>query len=99
MPRPRRMSGRGWLAGLAASPDSGSTAGRVLGAESSDALGSRKAGAGAGLVVSLTSASLVPMMDNFTPPPFAAELSTAGVPDEMHDWLGQYGVGALVVKL
>ncbi|MDF9749285.1 1,4-dihydroxy-2-naphthoyl-CoA hydrolase [Arthrobacter sp. ES3-54] len=53
----------------------------------------------AGLVVSLTGASLVPMMDNFTPGPYAAELAAAGVPEEMHDWLGQYGVGALVVKM
>jgi 1,4-dihydroxy-2-naphthoyl-CoA hydrolase len=86
-----RVEGR---ADGAASPDSGSAAGRV-----SVAVRSREAGAGAGLVVSLTSASLVPMMDNFTPAPFAAELAAAGVPEEMHDWLGQYGVGALVVKL
>ncbi|MEC5181659.1 hotdog fold thioesterase [Arthrobacter sp. CG_A4] len=39
------------------------------------------------------------MMDNFTPGPFAAELVAAGVPEEMHDWLGRYGVGALVVKM
>ena len=39
------------------------------------------------------------MMDNFTPGPFAAELADAGVPVEMHGWLGQYGVGALVVKM
>ena len=39
------------------------------------------------------------MKDNFTPGPFAAELAAAGIPEEMHDWLGQYGVGALVVKM
>ena len=39
------------------------------------------------------------MMDNFTPAPYAAELAAAGVPEDMHDWLGQYGVGALVVKM
>lgn len=55
--------------------------------------------AGAGLVVSLTGASLVAMTDNFTPGPYAAELAAAGVPGEMHEWLGQYGVGALVVKM
>jgi 1,4-dihydroxy-2-naphthoyl-CoA hydrolase len=56
-------------------------------------------GARAGLVVSLTGASLVPMMDNFTPGQFADELATAGIPEEMHEWLGEYGVGALVVKM
>ena len=56
-------------------------------------------GEGAGLVVSLTGASLVPMIDNFTPAPFAAELEAAGVPAELHDWLGRMGVGALVVKM
>jgi len=39
------------------------------------------------------------MKDNFTPGPYAAELAAAGVPEEMHDWLGHYGVGALVVKM
>ncbi len=39
------------------------------------------------------------MMDNFTPAPFAAELTAAGVPAELYGWLGQMGVGALVVKM
>lgn len=39
------------------------------------------------------------MMDNFTPAPFAAELTAAGVPEHFHEWLGGFGVGALVVKL
>ncbi|MDQ5862267.1 MAG: thioesterase, partial [Actinomycetota bacterium] len=52
-------------------------------------------GKGAGLVVSLTGASLVPMMDNFTPGPFTEELVTAGVPAHLHDWLGRLGIGAL----
>lgn len=39
------------------------------------------------------------MMDNFTPGPFADELAAAGIPKEMHEWLGEYGVGALVVKM
>jgi len=39
------------------------------------------------------------MMDNFTPGQFAAELTAAGVPEEMHEWLAEYGVGALVVKM
>jgi uncharacterized protein (TIGR00369 family) len=39
------------------------------------------------------------MMDNFTPAPYAAELAAAGVPDELHDWLGWRGIGALVVKM
>ncbi|MCT9625402.1 hotdog fold thioesterase [Pseudarthrobacter equi] len=39
------------------------------------------------------------MMDNFTPGPFAAELTGAGVPEHLHGWLGQFGIGALVVKL
>ncbi len=39
------------------------------------------------------------MMDNFTPAPFASELTAAGVPAELHGWLGQMGVGALVVKM
>lgn len=56
-------------------------------------------GARAGLVVSLTGASLVAMMDNFTPRQFTDELTAAGVPPEMHEWLGEYGVGALVVKM
>ena len=45
-------------------------------------------GKGAGLVVSLTGASLVPMMDNFTPGPFTEELVAAGIPEHLHDWLG-----------
>ncbi|MDD1477660.1 hotdog fold thioesterase [Arthrobacter sp. H16F315] len=39
------------------------------------------------------------MTDNFTPGPYTAELAAAGIPEEMHDWLGHYGVGALVVKM
>ncbi|WP_427007733.1 hotdog fold thioesterase [Pseudarthrobacter sp. H2] len=39
------------------------------------------------------------MMDNFTPAPYAAELAAAGVPDELLDWLGWRGIGALVVKM
>ncbi len=39
------------------------------------------------------------MMDNFTPGPFADELTAAGVPDHLHAWLGQFGIGALVVKM
>ena len=76
-------------AGLAGAAGAGSGAGRVSTAE----------GEGAGLVVSLTGASLVPMIDNFTPAPFAAELEAAGVPAELHGWLGGMGVGALVVKM
>jgi len=56
-------------------------------------------GKGAGLVVSLTGASLVAMMDNFTPGPFADELTAAGVPEHLRGWLGQFGIGALVVKM
>ena len=86
-------------------------------------------GIGAGLVVSLTGASLVAMMDNFTPGPaseasptqasttaepasaveapvqaaaeadFREELLAAGVPEHLHDWLAEYGIGALVVKM
>lgn len=39
------------------------------------------------------------MMDNFTPAPFAAELSAAGIPEHLHGWLGSMGVGALVVRM
>ena len=39
------------------------------------------------------------MMDNFTPGPFADELTAAGVPEQLHGWLGQFGIGALVVKM
>ncbi|MET4591568.1 hotdog fold thioesterase [Arthrobacter sp. 754] len=39
------------------------------------------------------------MMDNFTPGPFAEELVTAGIPEHLHEWLGQMGIGALVVKM
>ncbi|WP_200937759.1 PaaI family thioesterase [Arthrobacter sp. Leaf137] len=39
------------------------------------------------------------MMDNFTPGPFAAELTGAGVPEHLHGWLGQFGIGELVVKM
>ncbi len=39
------------------------------------------------------------MNANFTPPPFAAELAAARVPEAFHEWLGHLGVGALVVKL
>src|SRR4051812_18742122 len=56
-------------------------------------------GTWSGLVVSLTGASLVGMMDNFTPNPFVDELNAAGVPEQFHDWLSAHGVGALVVKL
>ena len=39
------------------------------------------------------------MMDNFTPGPYAGELTAAGVPEHLHRWLGQLGIGALVVKM
>ncbi|MFF1253426.1 hotdog fold thioesterase [Pseudarthrobacter sp. NPDC058329] len=39
------------------------------------------------------------MMDNFTPGPYADELNAAGVPEHLHAWLGQFGIGALVVKM
>ncbi|WP_142063651.1 hotdog fold thioesterase [Pseudarthrobacter sp. B4EP4b] len=39
------------------------------------------------------------MMDNFTPGPYAGELAAAGVPEHLHRWLGQFGIGALVVKM
>ncbi|MDI3195046.1 hotdog fold thioesterase [Pseudarthrobacter sp. AL07] len=39
------------------------------------------------------------MMDNFTPGPFTEELVTAGIPTDLHDWLGHMGIGALVVKM
>jgi 1,4-dihydroxy-2-naphthoyl-CoA hydrolase len=39
------------------------------------------------------------MMDNFTPGPFTDELVTAGIPEQLHDWLGEFGIGALVVKM
>jgi uncharacterized protein (TIGR00369 family) len=39
------------------------------------------------------------MMDNFTPGPFTDELRTAGIPEHLHDWLGEFGIGALVVKM
>lgn len=47
------------------------------------------------------------MMDKFTPPGssteqgnhYIAELTAAGVPPEMHEWLGGYGVGRLTVKM
>ena len=39
------------------------------------------------------------MMDNFTPGPFTDELVTAGIPEHLHDWLGEFGIGALVVKM
>jgi 1,4-dihydroxy-2-naphthoyl-CoA hydrolase len=61
----------------------------------------------AGLVVSLTGASLVPMTHNRTqsdvvpelPEGRLEELLAAGIPAEMHGWLGRYGVGALTVKM
>jgi 1,4-dihydroxy-2-naphthoyl-CoA hydrolase len=61
----------------------------------------------AGLVVSLTGASLVAMTDKRTRSDAAqgpseerlAELVAAGVPVEMHGWLGRYGVGALTAKM
>ena len=39
------------------------------------------------------------MMDNFTPGPFTDELVTAGIPEHLHGWLGEFGIGALVVKM
>jgi len=39
------------------------------------------------------------MTDKYTPQPFADELTAAGVPPEMHQWLGTMGVGSLVVKM
>ncbi|KNH15174.1 thioesterase [Arthrobacter sp. ZBG10] len=39
------------------------------------------------------------MMDNFTPGPFTAELTAAGIPEHLHGWLGSFGIGALVVKM
>lgn len=45
------------------------------------------------------------MMDNFTPARsadearFKEELVAAGVPEHLHDWLGEFGIGALVVKM
>ncbi|CAA9266462.1 MAG: 1,4-dihydroxy-2-naphthoyl-CoA hydrolase in menaquinone biosynthesis [uncultured Arthrobacter sp.] len=47
------------------------------------------------------------MVDNFTQPPagrsaanpYVEELTIAGVPPEMHDWLGRYGIGRLTVKM
>lgn len=56
-------------------------------------------GTWSGLVVSLTGASLVGMMDNFTPNQFVDELNQAGIPEEFHEWLSAGGVGALVVKM
>ena len=38
-------------------------------------------------------------MDNFTPGPFTDELVTAGIPEHLHGWLGEFGIGALVVKM
>ena len=59
------------------------------------------------LVVSLTGASLVAMVDNFTQRqerrpednPYFDELTAAGVPPEMHAWLGRHGIGRLTVKM
>ena len=43
------------------------------------------------------------MKDKFTPDPesnpHTAQLTTAGVPEELHEWLRGYGVGALVEKM
>jgi 1,4-dihydroxy-2-naphthoyl-CoA hydrolase len=47
------------------------------------------------------------MVDNFTQPPergpeanpYVEELTAAGVPPEMHDWLGKHGIGRLTVKM
>ncbi|MCA4131555.1 hotdog fold thioesterase [Arthrobacter sp. M4] len=39
------------------------------------------------------------MVDNFTPGTFLAELREAGVPEELHGWLADSGVGALVVRM
>ena len=38
-------------------------------------------------------------MHNFTPHGFTDELLAAGIPDELHELLGEYGVGGLVVKM
>lgn len=39
------------------------------------------------------------MENNFTPNPYIDELTAAGVPAEMHEWLSHHGVGGLVVKM
>jgi 1,4-dihydroxy-2-naphthoyl-CoA hydrolase len=51
------------------------------------------------------------MMDNFTPgqsagdgpsadeADYKAELIAAGIPEHLHDWLGEFGIGALAVKM
>jgi 1,4-dihydroxy-2-naphthoyl-CoA hydrolase len=39
------------------------------------------------------------MTANYTPNPFLAELQAAGIPEDMHGWLGGFGVGALVVRM
>ncbi|MDJ0320247.1 hotdog fold thioesterase [Pseudarthrobacter sp. PS3-L1] len=39
------------------------------------------------------------MDDNFTQVPYADELTAAGVPPHLFGWLGERGVGALVVKM
>ena len=48
------------------------------------------------------------MTHNYTPEssgqeppanPFAAELTAAGVPEEMHDWLSGHGIGRLAAKM
>lgn len=39
------------------------------------------------------------MTQNFTPHPKSEELIAAGVPEELHRWLSEMGVGPLVVKM
>lgn len=39
------------------------------------------------------------MENNFTPNPYVEELTAAGVPTHMHQWLSHHGVGGLVVKM
>ncbi|MCY0905231.1 hotdog fold thioesterase [Arthrobacter sp. H14-L1] len=39
------------------------------------------------------------MTDKLTPNPFTAVLRAAGVPEDMHEWLSGYGIGALVEKM
>ncbi|WP_026554864.1 hotdog fold thioesterase [Arthrobacter sp. 35W] len=39
------------------------------------------------------------MSDIYTPTDHLAELVEAGVPEEMHAWLAEWGIGALVVKM
>ncbi|WP_427017694.1 hotdog fold thioesterase [Pseudarthrobacter sp. P1] len=39
------------------------------------------------------------MSEIYTPTDHLAELTEAGVPEEMHAWLAEWGIGALVVKM